>query len=204
MESPKPGTQQVSVKAKVDAPLRGSERGLLVLGMLFLLLFLGSLSTIAMVKPTLPGYAGTGIGLLGLVGLLIQWWRMGERAYQHDAASTNLIVSEQSVQIVTPLLTLQEKVTLVREIIHNRKRLPAPHGKSDNLQVYSDDERRRIVEEIQEGLKQHDAQILRNLQKIMPVLSQEASVESVPSPLEQSPLDNPQGGRQADSLDSSS
>ncbi len=201
---PEPAQQRASVTAQIDAALRGTERGLLVLGVLFLLLFLGSLSSM-LLQPTWAGYAGAGTGLLGLSCLLIQWWRMGERAYHHDAPSTSLAVSNELVRITTPLITLQEKVTLVREIIHNRKPLPPPHGAAegreprdaDKLRAYSNDERKRIAQELQEGLKRHDAQLVQDLQKIAPSLPQQSSVESVPGAVDQSPPEDIKGGRQA-------
>ncbi len=170
-----------TLTAKIDAALRGSERGLLILACFFLILFFGSLASI-MYTPTAIGYAGGVIGLLGGPALFFQWYRIGELAYGHDAANTSMAATSDSFQITTPLATVEEKITMVREVLHGRKPPPAPYGSATENRPYSEAERAQIVRETEEAVKAHDTRLLHELEQIAPVLPKRSSDEPAGAP----------------------
>ena len=139
---------QVAAKADISAALKGPERGQLVLGVLFVLVF--ALSPTA--GGTLLGCAGGGVSLLGLVVLLIRWV-LTPNAYAHDQPLTTILTPE--VTVSAQVSNAAERLNLLKEILHNRGPIPEPHGivtggahEPGALRAYTPTERGKVVQKL--------------------------------------------------------
>jgi len=155
---------QASAKADISAVLKGPERGLLVLGVIFLLVFALSLTA----GGTLLGYAGGGVSLLGLVALLARWLMSARDAYSHDQPLTT--IQTPSVTVTAQVSDPSERLTMLREVLQNRGPIPEPHGAvvgnaSDPgaLRAYTPAEKDTVVNELTEAAKRHDRTVIEQL-----------------------------------------
>ena len=174
--------------AKIRAVLRGPERGILVLGILFLLVFLFSISIDAW-SPGLLTKVGGYVGLVALITLLVYWFFGGKGSEAPEMAMTTISATPQELSISTPSRDPLQLLRLITEIIHNRQPLPAPHGSVKDrtpesaaaLEEYSAKEREQVLERFNQELESHDKQVMdqiRETEQLLP--SKTEDEESIP------------------------
>jgi len=179
---------QAGVTAKIRAVLQGPERGILVLGILFLLVFLFSISIDA-VNPGLLTKVGGYVGLGALIALLMYWFFGGKGSEAPEMAMTTVSATPQEWSVSTPSRDSHQVLTLIREMLHNRQPLPAPHGSVKDrtpetaaaLKEYSEEEREQVLESLNQELESHDKQVMdqiRETEKLLP--SKTEDEESIP------------------------
>lgn len=178
-----PFSLQAGITAKIEALLRGPERGILILGTLFLIIFLSSLIAETS-KSTIFAEIGIITGLGGLVSILIYWLFWGH-SYQTEGPLTTIVASGKELSITAPTYGQKELISLLREVIQNRQSLPPPYGavtngkpqEQEGLSKYSEEKKDQISKEFYEKIKQHDQQVFSQLKEIEGKLSVSEEIE---------------------------
>ena len=174
------------------AILRGAERGALGFAILFGSLFLGTVA-IAAATPNVWTHLGSGIFLLGLVVSFVVWIRsLGSQ--ETELPPTTVSISDQGVLVSAPMRNPIELIAELRTQIQGRKNLPTPYGSVDSsndsadswrVRKYGEEERKKVIVELEKRVAAHDQRILSQLAKIEKHLTQAPKNEELPELLEQ-------------------
>jgi hypothetical protein len=161
-----------SVKASIFANLTGPDRGVLVLGILFLIVFLSSLSFLS-ISNNMLACIGVYVGLGGLVILLI-YWLIISRSYHFDTPLSSISIRNDTISIETPVRDTKNLILLMREAIQNRKPLPPPEGKildglpsvADSIKKYSEEEKNLVHQEMRTTHEKQEQEFLLKIEDI--------------------------------------
>lgn len=190
-EAQSPPSLQARATARIEAILRGPERGMLILGILFLIVFLSSLSFVSWL-PTPWAKFGMVIGLVGLLVLLCKWCQHRPDSYPIEGPPLIFNASEKGVTASVPVRDPAQMMALVREALQNRQPPVAPHGAVDKgrpetpdaLREYSIEERERLLHELHEGVTRHDQDLINQLREIEKRLPRSAIPDNVELPVQ--------------------
>lgn len=161
-----------SATANIFANLTGPDRGVLVLGILFLIVFIASLGFLS-VSSNVLGSIGACVGLGGLIILLI-YWIIISKSYHFDTPLSSLSIAKDTIHIETPVRDPKHLILLMRETIQNRKPLPPPNGKildglpsqSDSIEQYSEDEKIKVLQEMKKAHQEQEHDFLQKMKDI--------------------------------------
>ena len=180
--------------AKIRAVLQGPERGILVFGTFFFLLFLSS-SFIDAWSSGLLTKVGGYVGLSGLIALLVYWFFGGKGSEAPEMAMTTISATPDELLVSTPSSDPVQVFKVMREVIDNRQALPAPHGsvkgrtpeKTGALEAYSGKEREQVLEKLNKELESHDKQVMdqiRAVERLLPKSKDDESSIGVQRPID--------------------
>lgn len=184
-----PLSASARINAQVEAKLRGPERGMLVAATFAFLFFVSSLIALSINASLWPAYFSLFGGLLA-GGFLLRYWLKQPKHQPYEGPLTEVVASAEGITISAPARSPEEIIALVREAIQSRKPLPPPHGavtnenpaQTDNLREYSAEERKQVLEDLKQAIKENDLRAVEQLRKMVPdstALSQlEAAVAS--------------------------
>ncbi len=193
----KAGPLQARLTAKISAPLRSPERGLLVLGGILAAIFGFSLWR---VNVTLWAIAGIIVGLGGLVTLLVAWL-LDSRRFGIVGVPVVVAETEQGVTLTTEMEPSRAlaAIAVLRDVVQNRQALPNPHGSVTGepadqhlLRPYSELEREETGRRLRSDADQHGRSVVNQIAEAQRELA--ASVgngEPESEPIQQA---HPKGG----------
>ena len=199
-KSPSSLPVQARISTIIGAVLRGPEKGILVLGIIFLSLTVASF-VFEGSRPSPLGKAGVAVGLLGLLALLYGWWRLAESSGSSEGPTTTISVSDKDATIIAPVRAPEESIHLLREMIQHRRPPTEPYGEvtgagpsdSGGLRVLSSEERRRAVEDLAKEIDRRDKDLLSELKRIEELVCAKAIGEEEDAP-PQTPVEQPPSG----------
>ncbi len=182
----------VQASAFFHAALRGVERGAMGFAILFVLLFLGSLS-VSLVESSIWTQLGCGVGLAGLLGTLVTWV-VSIRSQESELPATTVSMNEQGLFVNAPVRDPMKLIAELRTQIHGRDTLPPPHGSVDargdgvdswEVRKYSEQERKQVMGKIRSSVAAHDDRVLNQLAAIEQKLAKLPHIDEDPDYLEQ-------------------
>lgn len=155
--------------ATVQAILGGPERGLFVLGLLFVVVFAFSLWNVAAIPAAIYG---VWVGLGGLVALFLTWLFNPRRFGQSHVPITYAQNQHGTVSVATEGTPDRafEFLARVREAAQNIKPLPNPHGKVEgdprdtrNLRTYSPAEQEEVGRTLRADAAAHSRRVIEQV-----------------------------------------
>jgi hypothetical protein len=169
---------QLGASAKVRARLRLPERGVLVLGILFVVVILGSLFA-NVYRPSRVAEWTVVAGILGLLSLIPLWFHLARTTADPEVKPGDVNLTTRSGENINvslpglpPFLVLQ----IIREFLHSRTELPLPYGSippnaspadTSQLETYSDEERRQAGEKLRVSLAEQETAALSQIISIL-------------------------------------
>ena len=161
-----------SIRARLEGVLHSFEQNQLAFGAGFLVLFFGSLAMKAIVGTAWTD-VGAGLSLAGLAAQLICWLMHGRQTHDRQrGASVSVAQGGQVIQAndIDP----REAAIALRELIQERKPLPAPDGEvvsdATGKQVtrpYTPEEQERFMTTLAAGMRAHDVELLERIQQMI-------------------------------------
>ena len=190
----------LTARADVSAKLSRPERGILVLGIIFLIIVLAGLGANA-IRESLIGEVCVGVGLFALLALLVCWFVLARNPPDPDLPPTTVSLTSQagqSLALSTPR-DIGAILQIIREVLHQRADLPPPHGsippnaspaEVERLKRYTPEECVRAAEEIQASVAAQESEAVP---RIISALQRRTGIDdepdSRPLPIEQVTLE---------------
>jgi hypothetical protein len=174
----KSNVAQLGASAKVRARLRLPERGVLVLGILFVVVILGSLFA-NVYRPSHLAEWTLAAGMVGLLSLIPLWFHLARTIADPEArpGDVNLTTrSGENINVSVPGLTPSLVLQIIREFQHSRADLPLPYGSippnvspadTSQLKTYSDEERRQAGEKLRVSVAEQETAALPRIISIL-------------------------------------
>lgn len=178
--------------AQVGGIIRSFEQSQVIFCVTFLILFLASIGLKAITE-TVWTDIGAGIGLLGLM-LPLLWWLLRGKPTKDQNRPASVTVIDGDKMISARDIDSKEAVLEFRNLIQNRQILPPPHGEviattgtqPTEVRIYTEEERRRISEQLAAGMREHDQKLLAQLEELI----RESGPPAIrlPNPTEPTPI----------------
>jgi hypothetical protein len=175
----------LSLRGNIDAKASGSDTGALIAsatGVSLVSVSLWFATTAAASNFAGVVYAGVAVGLLTVAAGTRGWFTSRRTRNAAEAPGTEVIVGDVAVRS-NRIANNRELVRVLRAALQGRRPLPAPHGLAGGAgelpRAYTEDEKRRYIEEQQKRETEHDARVLGSL--TVPALSA-TSDEKTPRP----------------------
>jgi hypothetical protein len=111
-----------SVKTEITTSLRGPERGLLIMALLWVTV-LGMSSLVYIISSSAVAGAGCVLALIGMVAVLIRWWQSGPDANRNDLPSTEIRCGDLSIS--AHISDPSERAELMQMLLEGRLALGA-------------------------------------------------------------------------------
>jgi hypothetical protein len=157
----------IEVAAKLDTTARGSDSGALIVSVTGLLLFVAACgaSILGAAAPLVYGGGLTGLGLTVLGGR--GWWKGRRQRELAEAPPTEIYLGETTVFVKSNRVSSNRELQrLLIGAMQGRRSPPEPYGSAGaTLRPYSEDEKRRFVEEQRQREAAHDQQLLEELRR---------------------------------------